>query len=115
VTFADDFNKLLAEAAEQMDMTGNLYLAPDKDGGLPTVVKSAAYIPVSFEHLIDAGAMTEEEARARGWEPTVYPPIPRRVRLRWRITAWRMRLGRRIGSWIAGERLYNDDEMYDDE
>jgi hypothetical protein len=115
VSLADDYNKFLRDAAEQMDMTGNLYLAPDEDGGLPTIVKSAAYIPVSFEHLIDAGAMTEEEARARGWEPTVYPPIPRRIRLRWWIAVRRIRLGRRVGSWIAGERLYSDDEMYDDE
>lgn len=104
------FEKFLVDAAEQMDMTGNLYVAAGPDG--PEVVKSSAYIPVSYEHLIDAGLMTEEEARARGWTPRPRPRIPWWRRLRWRVQAWRMTAGRKVGGWIAGERLYNDDEDY---
>lgn len=112
MTFADDVNKLLADAYEKLEPQPSRS-AGDFSGWV--VRKTRGYVPVSFEHLIDAGAMTEEEARARGWEPTVYPPISWRTRLRRRITAWRMRLGRQVGGWIAGERLYNDDETYDDE
>lgn len=124
-----DFNKWFAEASEQMMMNGNLYL--DGEGNVlkevtaaykvgeklyapedVTIVKTSAYIPMSIDLLVDSGAMTEEEARARGWEPTVYPPVPRRTRLRWWINARRIRFGRWLGSLIAGERLYTDDEDY---
>lgn len=104
-----DFNKWLAEAAEQMDMNGNLYLDGDGkvlDAEKVTVVKSSAYLPISFEHLIDSGAMTEEEARARGWEPTVYPPTPWHRKLRWRISdriaVWRDALALRLYRLVAG-------------
>lgn len=109
-----DINKFLAEEKARLEETlgyiadGKVYAPEDV-----TIVKSSAVIPVSLELLMDSGAITEEEARARGWEPTVYPPIPRRVRLRWWINARRIRFGRWLGSWIAGERLYTDDEAAD--
>jgi len=51
-----------------------------------TVHKIGAYVPVSVELLLDAGAITEEEAREMGWTPP--PPLPRLRRLRWALSSW---------------------------
>jgi hypothetical protein len=51
-----------------------------------TVRKISCIMPVSIHALIDAGAITEEQARERGWTP---PPRPsRRTLLRWRLETW---------------------------
>lgn len=70
-----------------------------------TVHKVSYLMDVPFELLIDYGAMTEDEARARGWTPTPLPPVPWRRKMRWRFQASRERAGRRVGSWIAGVKL----------
>jgi hypothetical protein len=55
----------------------------------PTNVKTYSYsVPFSFEALIEAGFITEEQARAKGWQPTVHPPIPIRRRALSRIRNW---------------------------
>jgi hypothetical protein len=104
MTFADEVNKLLADAKERLEeetlgyiANGKVYAPEDV-----TIVKSSAYIFVPFEHLIDAGEMTEEEARARGWEPTVYPPIPWWRRLRWRISGLREVAALKLYRLVAG-------------
>lgn len=97
---AFDFNKFLSEAAEEMMMSGNLHLSGD--GEDVKVVKSAAVIPVSVEILLDEGLITEEEARARGWEPTVYPPTPWWRRLRYRIWRWRDAVALKLYRLVAG-------------
>lgn len=109
MTFADDYQQWLADAAEQMAMTGNLYLAPSEDG-LPTVVKAACYVPVSFEQAMDAGLVTEEEARARGWEPTVYRPTAWHRRLRYRIWRWRDAAALKLYRLVAGHDVEAPDE-----
>jgi hypothetical protein len=81
---------------------------PEPDPRVVTVNHLSAYVPISLQMAIDAGVMSEEEARAHGWTPA--PPLPRRVRLRWRWQAWRERTGRRIGSWIAGVDLRESDD-----
>jgi hypothetical protein len=68
-----------------------------------TVHKVSAIMPVSVEMLLDAGVITEEQAREQGWAPP--PPMPWRRKMRWRFQAWRERAGRRVGSWIAGVKL----------
>lgn len=71
-----------------------------------TATKHAAYVPMSTEMAMDAGLLTEEEARARGWTPApAPPPIPWRTRARWRWQSWRERAGRKVGRWIAGVDL----------
>lgn len=56
----------------------------------PLNVRKIAYtMPVSFETLLSAGAITEEQAREMGWTPP--PPISRRRRLRWAWQDWRYR------------------------
>lgn len=74
-----------------------------------TVHKYAAYVPVSTELLLGAGAITEEQARAQGWTPPEPVKIRWRTRVRWRWQSWRERAGRRIGGWIAGGDLRDDD------
>ncbi len=71
-----------------------------------TVRKMSAYVPVSFEQAMDAGLMTQVEARAAGWvPPPPAPPTPWRMRARWRIADWRerIRLARRA---LAGDDLH---------
>lgn len=43
-------------------------------------------IPVSIEVLLAEGAITEEQARARGWTPQ--PPVPWLRRKRWALGYW---------------------------
>ncbi len=75
-----------------------------------TVQKHAAYVEVPWELPIDSGAATEEQARAAGWVPTPRPRVSRWARLRWRWWDLRERVGRRVGSWIAGVDLSERDE-----
>jgi len=75
-----------------------------------TVHKHAAYLMLSVDQQLDAGLITEEQARAQGWTPYVPPPVPWSRRLRWRWQAWRERAGRKIGGWLAGVDLSERDE-----
>jgi hypothetical protein len=108
MTFADDLNRMLAEGLERMERD----LAPASDGSPPTitVTKSSAYLQLSVDQQLDAGLITEEQARAQGWTPYVPPPVPWSRRLRWRFQEWRERAGRKIGGWIAGVDLSERDE-----
>lgn len=60
------------------------------------VSKVSGYVPVSDDLLMDMGAI-----------PDTRPPIviSRRTRIRWWVARQRLRLGRTIGSWIAGAEL----------
>lgn len=53
----------------------------------------SGFVPVSTEMLMDAGVI-----------PDTRPPVvvPWRFRVRWRWQAWRERVGRAVGTWIAG-------------
>lgn len=75
---------------------------PDPAAPELTVHKMASYMVVSDELLMDAGLIPDTRPPA--------PPPSRRTRLRWWWTAWRERVGRRVGSWIAGIDLTGDDE-----
>lgn len=59
------------------------------------VRKVAHFLPMSLEMAVDVGAITEEEARARGWVPLrerPQPRIPLRRRARWALArVWRRR------------------------
>lgn len=46
------------------------------------VRKYAATLPMSFEMLVASGAMTEEEALAKGWQKPTPVHVPRLTRLR---------------------------------
>lgn len=96
-TFAETFRRLLTEESKQM--SANL------DEQLLTIRQHVAYMPVSVEALLDAGAIAEAEARAQGWTPPVPVKTPWYRRLRWRWHAWRERAGRKVGGWIAGVDL----------
>lgn len=50
------------------------------------VRKISATVPFSIELLLDAGAITEDQAREMGWEPP--PPVPWRRRARWALQSW---------------------------
>jgi hypothetical protein len=76
-----------------------------------TVHKLSVYVPISIEMALDAGLMTEDEARAQGW--TGWPPPPPRPpwrrRVRGRLAEWRDRLAlaRRV---LAGHDVHEDCE-----
>lgn len=114
MTFADDLNRMLAEANERLRPgTPGLLVDPSllfADAPTITVTKSSAYLTLSVEQQLDAGLITEEQARAQGWTPYVPPPVPWHSRLRWRWQAWRERTGRKLGGWIAGVDLSERDE-----
>jgi len=103
-------DRIYAEVLQTSDVPSHL---GEAFGGAPdppriTVHHMSGYVPASLELLVDTGAITEDEARARGWTP---PPRPsRRDRLRWRWQAWRERIGRKLGGWIAGVDLSERDE-----
>lgn len=77
-----------------------------------TVNRMESYLPMSIEMLLDSGAITEEEARARGWTPTPPVKVSRLRRARWRWQSWRERAGRRIGTMIAGVDLTEREDDY---
>lgn len=76
---------------------------------IPRVVHG--YLPVSLDLAVAYGVISEAEARARGWTP---PPPPVHVawrrRARWALRDWRERVGRRLGSWVAGVDLSREDD-----
>lgn len=112
MTFQHDLNRFLADANARLAEA----LGPDAPPvhvevdttPLLSVKQHAAYLPVSLELAVDMELITEEEARAQGWTPP--PPPSRRDRLRWRWQAWRERMGRRVGGWLAGVDLTERDE-----
>ena len=107
MTFQDDLNRMLSEGVNDYFMREHpaLFETPAF-----TVTKSAGYLMLSLEQQVDAGLITEEQARAQGWTPYIPPPTPWRSRLRWRWQAWRERTGRKVGDWIAGMDLSERDE-----
>jgi hypothetical protein len=108
MTFQDDLNRMLAEGYARL--TADLPASDTPPLATMTVHKHASYVPMSLEQLLDAGLITEAEARAQGWIPYVPPPVPWRSRLRWRWQAWRERTGRKVGGWLAGVDLSERDE-----
>lgn len=109
MTLRDDINRMLAEA--EPSMLGEAFGGPPAEPQ-PTITvrRHTAFLPMSVEQLLDAGLITEEQARAQGWTPYVPPPVPWRSRVRWRWQAWRERAGRKVGGWIAGVDLSESDE-----
>jgi hypothetical protein len=108
MTFQDDLNRMLTEGYDRL--TVDLPTSDAPPLATITVHKHAAYLPLSIEQQLDAGLITEEQARAQGWTPYVPTPLPWRTRLRWRWQAWRERTGRKVGGWIAGVDLSERDE-----
>jgi hypothetical protein len=94
------------------EVLGTLDQPPPDAGPLPTITvhKYSSYLMLSVDQQLDAGLITEEQARAQGWTPYVAPPVPLSRRLRWRWQAWRERTGRKIGGWVAGVDLSGRDE-----
>lgn len=74
-----------------------------------TVRKSASYLPISTEMALDAGLISEEEARAQGWAPPPVVRAPLRWRIRYRLADLRDRvaLARRV---LAGHDVHEDCE-----
>ena len=84
--------------------------APD-EARVIDVRQIQAYVPVSVEMLLDSGAITMEQALEMGWTPPPpAPPIPWPRRARWALWRWRVKVGRRAGSWIAGVELGERDD-----
>jgi hypothetical protein len=107
MTFSDDLNRMLAETAPPF--LGEAFGGPKAEPPPTiTVARATGYLQVSPELALDAGVITEEEARALGWKPAPRAPWHRRARWRWQ--AWRERVGRRIGGWIAGVDLTERDD-----
>lgn len=90
--------------ADILDLATLVPLAPSR-----SVHKVPALVPVSYETALDLGLITEEQARAQGWVPTPMPSVSRWNRLRWRWWAVRSRVGCKVGSWIAGVELCEDE------
>lgn len=125
MTFQDDITRMLAEGYERLLADANARLSPGtpdlivdplllftNDATKPTitVTKSSAYLMLSVDQQLDAGLITEEQARAQGWTPYVPLPVPWHRRARWRWQSWRERVGRRVGGWLAGVDLSERDE-----
>ena len=120
MTFQDDINRMLGDGYEQLLADANARLRPGtpdlivdpalliSDAPHITVKRSIGFLQVSTEQALDAGIITEEQARAQGWTPP--PPPSRRARLRWRWQSWRERTGRRVGGWLAGVDLSEREE-----
>jgi hypothetical protein len=114
---ADSFDRVFAERLQELiHETGPIHLG-EAFGGPPadppptiTVKRHSAYVPMSTEMALDAGLITEEQARAQGWTPYVAPPVPWRTKARGRWQAWRERAGRKVGGWIAGVDLTERDD-----
>lgn len=66
-----------------------------------SIQKPAAHLVVSEDLLMDAGVI-----------PDTRPPVrvSRWIRLRWAWRAWRERVGRKVGGWIAGVDLSERDD-----
>lgn len=109
-----DFDDFLRQGYEQLCPPEfvNEEIGRNEDGKpiVRPVLKYGHYLPVPYELLIDEGAMTVEEARARGWTPRPRPRIPWWRRLRWRIDTFRERLAFRLFRLVAGYDVRNDDE-----
>jgi hypothetical protein len=73
-----------------------------------TVTKATAYVPVSCCQLTDATG--ENHCTHEPYVPTPRPRAPWYRRLRWWLRGKRQQLGRRVGSWLVGERLLTRDE-----
>jgi hypothetical protein len=101
--FGTQFRRLIddetAKLSEQFGVDAHYDYTPI------TVDRPASYLPMSIEMLLDSGAITEEEARARGWTPTPPVKVSRWRRARWRWQSRRERAGRKIGGWLAGVDL----------
>ncbi|MET7479545.1 hypothetical protein ABZT17_35000 [Streptomyces sp. NPDC005648] len=70
-----------------------------------TVKKFSAFVPVSAEHLLDAGIPLPP-----GMEPPPAPePLPRRIRWRMARADFIERLRHRVGFWIAGYEPDDED------
>lgn len=113
MTFQDDINRMLSKAYADLDASvlGEAFGGPKVEPQPAiTVTKWPAYLMLSVDQQLDAGLITEEQARAQGWEPYVPRPVPWSRRLRWRWQAWRERTGRRVGGWLAGVDLSGRDE-----
>lgn len=109
MTLPDDVTRMLAEVNKRFEGHSLLITGDDPPPTL-TVKQHAGFISVSTEQALDAGLITEEQARAAGWTPYVPLPVPWHRRLRWRWQSWRERAGRRVGGWIAGVDLTERDE-----
>lgn len=106
-------DRIFAEALDDLEaaQVGEVFGGPRAEPRPTiTVAKWAAYLPLSVDQQLDAGVITEEQARAQGWTPYVPRPVPWRRRLLWRWQAWRERVGRKLGGWIAGVDLSERDE-----
>lgn len=94
------FRRIWEDAAARLsaDLPPDTYLELDTT---PLVVtKYSGYLAVSDDVLMDAGVI-----------PDTRPPVrtPWRRCLRWRWLVWRERAGRKIGGWIAGMDLSEQD------
>jgi hypothetical protein len=105
--FAQQFAEEIKRATKQINDRFGVNVEVDRTP--ITVNRMTSYLPMSIEMLLDSGAITEEEARARGWTPTPPVKVSRWRRARWRWQSWRERAGRRIGGWIAGVDQREDD------
>lgn len=97
------FNKLIDEEAARLSERFGVDAHYDRTP--ITVNRIQSYVPMSLEMAMDAGLLTEEQARAQGWTPPEPVKIPWRTRARWRWQAWRERAGRKVGGWLAGVDL----------
>lgn len=65
------------------------------------VQKRAVSMMISNDLAMDYGLIPDTRTPAR---------IPWRTRLRWKLSAWRERVGRKVGGWIAGVDLSERDD-----
>lgn len=100
----DYFRRIWDDAAVRLDREVLGDVPADSYHARPQAIdayKHTAYVVLSDDAAMDMGLI-----------PDTRPPvhIPWRTRLRWKLSAWRERVGRKVGGWIAGVDLSERDD-----
>ena len=106
MSMPDAIDRLFADAARELSTNTqemSIHYAPNPvEVMVIEIEKASGYIIMaSDELLMDAGVIPDTRSPVH---------IPWQARLRWRWSAWRERVGRKVGGWIAGVDLGERDD-----
>lgn len=93
-SFAEEFHRLLREAHVDIEPHApalGLNGPPPDDTPVVTLRRVAGYMQISNDLLTPVSASLQRASRC--------------TRARWRWQAWRERVGRKVGGWLAGVDL----------
>lgn len=101
MSMSDAMQRLFADATRKLSAELPDGHVVNTDPTSLNVIRHSGFITVSDGQLMDLGVI-----------PDTRPPvhIPWQARLRWCWSAWRERVGRKVGGWIAGVDLSERDD-----